>query len=90
MVPERHDELVRLYAGEWIAISQGQVVAHGLCFEQVAKEACKKALDISFQRIPDPRAPRWQARSGMRVPRRRPLLTDHAPAGNPMPLTPRP
>ena len=48
------------YPGEWIAISRGQVIAHGRDFEEVAREACRKAVDIAIERIPDPRVPLWQ------------------------------
>jgi len=48
------------YAGEWVAVSQGHVIAHGRDFHKVAQEACGKAQDISFDRVPDPRAPMWR------------------------------
>ncbi len=38
--------------GEWVATAGGQVIAHGFDFYQVAQEACGRADDIAFERIP--------------------------------------
>ena len=74
MSTERHENYGRLYPGEWIAVSQGTVIAHGHDFCEVAQEACDKATDISFDHVPDPRAPLWQAATPIEPPRRRRLL----------------
>jgi hypothetical protein len=60
MGPESVGTYSRLYPGEWIALSGGHVIAHGRDFDEVARRACRKALDIAFERLPDPRAPLWQ------------------------------
>lgn len=61
MVTDYADEqAVLLYPGEWVAVSGGQVIAHGPDFFEVAREACMKADDVSIDRAPDPEAPLWQ------------------------------
>lgn len=47
------ETLLALYAGEWIATSQGRIVAHGPDFLRVAQEACARANDISLRRAPE-------------------------------------
>ena len=61
MGPDCHDDHALRYPGEWVATSQGRIVAHGRDFCQVAQDACRKARDIVFERIPDPRSALWQA-----------------------------
>ena len=61
------ETLLALYAGEWIATSQGRVIAHGTDFLQVAQEACAKATDIALRRAPE------------RPPRRTPILMTQLP-----------
>ena len=51
--PTRHDAAAR-YPGEWIAIAEGRIIAHGLDLHEVAEEACTKAHDIVFELVPDP------------------------------------
>jgi len=50
--------LLALYAGEWIATSQGKIIAHGTEFLQVAQEACSKASDFALRRAPHQAPPR--------------------------------
>ncbi len=52
------ETLLALYAGEWIATSQGRIIAHGTDFLQVAQEACTKATDIALRRAPQQRPTR--------------------------------
>ena len=54
MNPGPADDQILSYPGEWVATAQGQVIAHGRDFGEVAHEACRKARDISFEHIPDP------------------------------------
>ena len=64
MALDRCDDYRLLYPGQWVATSQGRVIAHGLSFHEVAAEACTKAFDISFDLVPDdlaPPAPRPEA-----------------------------
>jgi len=63
MALDRCDDYSQLYPGQWVATSQGHVIAHGLSFHEVAAEACTKAFDISFDLVPDlaPPAPRPEA-----------------------------
>ena len=49
-----------LRPGEWAAVAGDRVIAHGHDLHEVAQEACRKASDIEFQRVPDPQAPTWQ------------------------------
>ena len=69
MALKRQENYVQLYPGEWVAISSGHVIAHGLDFREVAQEAYLKALDISFDHVPDPQAPIWQAEAPVEPPR---------------------
>jgi len=58
-----HDLLVAdaaRYPGEWVAISHGEIVAHGPDFDAVAQEACQKARDIVFELIPDTSTDLWR------------------------------
>jgi len=63
MVPEPPESYRYLYPGEWVALAHGEVVAHGLDLHEVAQEACLKASDIAFERVPDPRAALWRRES---------------------------
>ncbi|MFW6108558.1 MAG: DUF5678 domain-containing protein [bacterium] len=38
--------------GEWVAVADGRVVAHGFDFREVAEDACRQADDIAFDRVP--------------------------------------
>lgn len=46
-----------LRPGEWAAVADGRVIAHGLDLREVAQEACRKASDIAFERVPASHAP---------------------------------
>lgn len=58
-VPSNYDYFIRAdtssYKGEWIAIADGKVVAHGADAEKVYKAAQKKVprKDISLAKAPD-------------------------------------
>ena len=41
-----------LEPGEWVATAGGRVIAHGHDFHEVAQDACQRADDIAFERIP--------------------------------------
>lgn len=43
--------------GEWLAIAEERVIAHGFDFHDVADEACTQADDIAFERVPPDLAP---------------------------------
>ena len=58
------EDHARLFPGQWVAMSRGQIIAHGFNFSEVADEACKKAADISFERVPDPTVPLWRHSPG--------------------------
>jgi hypothetical protein len=60
------------FPGQWVAISHGKIIAHGSDFSEVADEACKKAADITFERVPDPNAPLWRLPSAAPAPVFRP------------------
>lgn len=51
------ESLLELYAGEWIATSQGKIIAHGTDFLEVAQEACSKASDFALRRAPQQTTP---------------------------------
>lgn len=46
------DELKAVQPGEWVAVAEGRVVAHGFDFREVAEDACRQADDIAFDRMP--------------------------------------
>jgi len=48
------------YPGEWTAIANGRVIAHGYSFREVAEQACDAANDVILKRAADPNAPLWK------------------------------
>ena len=61
-------DLAGLHPGEWAAIADGRVIAHGSDFADVAERACRQAHDIVFERVPSPDVPSRHAVGHVRRP----------------------